>query len=98
MAVRCSRRLPLSAWLVLDQWESPVTLPWATTPDISFLVTLDELRSDLLASGFQIVRLRDTPPTWLLARLQSSSHCSGPPAYSWLEAGSLGNSENRLSG
>jgi transposase len=26
----------------------------------------------------------------------SSSPCSGPPAYSWLQAGSLGNSENRL--
>src|ERR1700758_3800232 len=26
----------------------------------------------------------------------SASPCSKPPAYSWLQAGSLGNSENRL--
>jgi ubiquinone/menaquinone biosynthesis C-methylase UbiE len=35
-------------------------LPWATTADISFLATLDETRTDLLAAGFQIVSLRDT--------------------------------------
>jgi sarcosine/dimethylglycine N-methyltransferase len=35
-------------------------LPWAITPDISFLVTPDELRHDLLAAGFQITLLRDT--------------------------------------
>jgi sarcosine/dimethylglycine N-methyltransferase len=35
-------------------------LPWATTPDISFLATPDELRGDLLAAGFQIVLLHDT--------------------------------------
>jgi sarcosine/dimethylglycine N-methyltransferase len=34
-------------------------LPWATTPDISFLVTPDQIRADLLAAGFQIVALRD---------------------------------------
>ena len=34
-------------------------LPWATTPDISFLTTPDELRGDLLAAGFQVVALRD---------------------------------------
>ena len=34
-------------------------LPWATTPDISFLTTPDELRGDLLTAGFQIVALRD---------------------------------------
>ena len=35
-------------------------LPWATTPDISFLATPDEIRRDLLAAGFQIVLLHDT--------------------------------------
>jgi sarcosine/dimethylglycine N-methyltransferase len=35
-------------------------LPWATTPDISFLATPDEIRGDLLAAGFQIVLLHDT--------------------------------------
>ena len=35
-------------------------LPWAITPEISFLVTPDELRGDLLAAGFQIALLRDT--------------------------------------
>jgi hypothetical protein len=32
----------------------------ATTPDISFLATPDEIRGDLLAAGFQIVLLHDT--------------------------------------
>jgi len=35
-------------------------LPWATTPDISFLATPDEIRGDLLAAGFQIVLLQHT--------------------------------------
>jgi ubiquinone/menaquinone biosynthesis C-methylase UbiE len=35
-------------------------LPWATTADISFLVTPDETRGDLLAAGFQIEFVRDT--------------------------------------
>jgi ubiquinone/menaquinone biosynthesis C-methylase UbiE len=35
-------------------------LPWATTPDISFLATPDEIGGDLLAAGFQIVLLHDT--------------------------------------
>jgi len=35
-------------------------LPWATSTAISFLATPDEVRSDLLAAGFQIVALRDT--------------------------------------
>lgn len=34
-------------------------LPWATTADISFLVTPDEIRGDLLAAGFQIAFVRD---------------------------------------
>ena len=35
-------------------------MPWATSTAISFLATPDEVRSDLLAAGFQIVALRDT--------------------------------------
>jgi ubiquinone/menaquinone biosynthesis C-methylase UbiE len=35
-------------------------LPWATTPDISFLTTPGELRGDLQAAGFQIALLHDT--------------------------------------
>ena len=34
-------------------------LPWAATTATSFLVTPDEIRSDLLAAGLQIVALRD---------------------------------------
>jgi ubiquinone/menaquinone biosynthesis C-methylase UbiE len=30
-------------------------LPWAATPATSFLVTLDEFRTDLLAAGFDII-------------------------------------------
>jgi len=35
-------------------------LPWATTADISFLATVEETRTDLLATGLQIVSLRDS--------------------------------------
>jgi sarcosine/dimethylglycine N-methyltransferase len=35
-------------------------LPWATTSDISFLATPDEIRHDLAAAGFRIVFVRDT--------------------------------------
>ena len=35
-------------------------LPWATTTATSFLATLDEIRGDLLAAGFQVVFVRDT--------------------------------------
>jgi ubiquinone/menaquinone biosynthesis C-methylase UbiE len=38
-------------------------LPWATTTAISFLVTPDEIRGDLLAAGFQIVFVRNTSAT-----------------------------------
>ena len=38
-------------------------LPWATTPDISFLATPDEIRGDLLAAGLQILFVRDTSAT-----------------------------------
>ena len=38
-------------------------LPWATTPDISFLATPDEIRGDLLAAGLQILYVRDTSAT-----------------------------------
>jgi ubiquinone/menaquinone biosynthesis C-methylase UbiE len=34
-------------------------LPWATTTAISFLATPDEIRSGLLAAGFQVVFVRD---------------------------------------
>lgn len=35
-------------------------LPWAATAATSFLITADEIRSDLLAAGFQLVALHDT--------------------------------------
>jgi sarcosine/dimethylglycine N-methyltransferase len=38
-------------------------LPWATTPDISFLAIPEEIRGDLLAAGFQILFVRDTSAT-----------------------------------
>ena len=37
-------------------------LPWATTTAISFLATPDQIRSDLLAAGFDVVFVRDTGP------------------------------------
>jgi SAM-dependent methyltransferase len=34
-------------------------VPWATTPETSFLATPDEMRADLLAAGFEIADFRD---------------------------------------
>jgi sarcosine/dimethylglycine N-methyltransferase len=34
-------------------------VPWATTRDTSFLATPEEMRSDLLAAGFEIASFRD---------------------------------------
>jgi ubiquinone/menaquinone biosynthesis C-methylase UbiE len=52
--------LALSLAGVCSAGEPCYPLPWAATPDISFLATPDELRGDLPAAGFQIALLHDT--------------------------------------
>jgi SAM-dependent methyltransferase len=81
-------------------------LPWATTPDISFLVTPDELCGDLLSAGFQMVLLRDAAADMapVLRRLETE----GPPllgehvvtgdnAKAWVLNAIRGQAEGRLS-
>jgi hypothetical protein len=81
-------------------------LPWATTPDISFLVTPDELRDDLLFAGFQIVLLRDTAANMapVLKKLETDGlppvgeHVvTGENAKEWLINAIRGQAEGRLS-
>ncbi|MEX2276437.1 MAG: methyltransferase domain-containing protein [Cucumibacter sp.] len=43
-------------------------LPWAGTPDASFLSTLDQTRLELAEAGFEIVRFEDTTTKTMVAR------------------------------
>lgn len=81
-------------------------LPWAATPEISFLVTPDEIRGDLLAAGFQIVLLRDTAPAMapVLKQLETEGlpplgeHVvTGEHAKEWRINAIRGQAEGRLS-
>ena len=38
-------------------------VPWATTPETSFLATVAQTRADLAAAGFEIVSFEDTTET-----------------------------------
>jgi ubiquinone/menaquinone biosynthesis C-methylase UbiE len=81
-------------------------LPWATTAEISFLATPDEIRDDLLAAGFQIVLLRDTAPAMasVLRQLETEGlpplgeHVvTGENAKEWRLNWIRGQAEGRLS-
>ena len=81
-------------------------LPWATTPEISFLATPDEIRGDLLVAGLQIVLLRDKAPTMasVLEQLETeglphlSEHVvTGENAKEWRLNWIRGQAEGRLS-
>jgi ubiquinone/menaquinone biosynthesis C-methylase UbiE len=81
-------------------------LPWATTPEISFLVTPDELRGDLVFAGFQIVLLRDTAADMapVLKKLETDGlpplgeHVvTGENAIEWVINAIRGQAEGRLS-
>lgn len=81
-------------------------LPWATTPEISFLVTPDELRGDLVFAGFQIVLLRDTAANMapVLKKLETDGlpplgeHVvTGENAIEWVINAIRGQAEDRLS-
>jgi ubiquinone/menaquinone biosynthesis C-methylase UbiE len=81
-------------------------LPWATTPDNSFLATPDELRGDLLFAGFQIVLLRDTAAnmTSVLKKLETDGFpplgehvVTGEKAKEWVINAIRGQAEGRLS-
>ena len=81
-------------------------LPWATTPDISFLVTPDELCGDLLFAGFQIVLLRDTAANMasVLKKLETDGFpplgehvVAGENAKEWVINAIRGQAEGHLS-
>jgi len=81
-------------------------LPWATTPEISFLATPDEIRGDLLAAGFQLVLLRDKAPTMapVLEQMETEGlpplgeHVvTGENAKEWRLNWTRGQAEGRLS-
>ena len=45
-------------------------VPWATTPETSFLATVEQTRADLEAAGFEIVSFEDTTDTHKPAALR----------------------------
>jgi SAM-dependent methyltransferase len=81
-------------------------LPWAKTPDISFLVTPDELRGDLLAAGFYISLLHDTAADMALVLKQLETEglpplgehvVTGQNTIEWRLNAIRGQAEGRLS-
>jgi len=58
-ALRLGGRLALSN-LCAGTGEPYYPVPWAMTPETSFLATPEEMRTDLRAAGFEIVDFRDT--------------------------------------
>jgi len=81
-------------------------LPWAATPDISFLTTPDKLRGDLLAAGFQIALLHDTAAAMasVLRQLETDGHpplgehvVTGENTREWRINAIRGQAEGRLS-
>jgi len=81
-------------------------LPWAATPDISFLTTPDKLRGDLLAAGFQIALLHDTAAAMasVLRQLETDGHpplgehvVTGENTKEWRINAIRGQAEGRLS-
>jgi hypothetical protein len=70
--------------------EAHYPLPWATTTAISFLATPDEVRGDLLATGFQIEFVRDTSAALVagLASIMKQLETEGlPPLRPHIVAG-----------
>jgi hypothetical protein len=57
--LRPGGRLALSNLCAGPAGEPYFPVPWATTRDESFLATLESMRADLLAAGFEIVEFRD---------------------------------------
>jgi sarcosine/dimethylglycine N-methyltransferase len=58
-ALRPSGRLALGN-VCAGVGELHYPVPWAATPETSFLATTDEMRAQLIAAGFEIVEFRDT--------------------------------------
>ncbi len=65
-----------------DAGEMHYPTPWAASAATSFLATLEQTRTDLLASGFEIVSFRDTSEIAREARRAQQSRLVGgaPPA------------------
>lgn len=57
-------------------------VPWAATPETSFLATPEKTRADLKAAGFEIISLRDTSDELRQAQLREYERLeqNGPPA------------------
>jgi len=59
-ALRPGGRLALSNLCLGPTGDPFYPVPWATTAETSFLATPQEMRADLTAAGFEIVRFEDT--------------------------------------
>lgn len=59
-ALRPGGRLALANVCAGPAGEPYFPVPWAMTPETSFLAAPDEMRADLAAAGFEIVDFRDT--------------------------------------
>jgi SAM-dependent methyltransferase len=59
-ALRPGGRLALSNLCAGPNGEALYPVPWATTAETSFLATPDEMRTDLIAAGFEIAHFEDT--------------------------------------
>jgi sarcosine/dimethylglycine N-methyltransferase len=59
-ALRPGGRLALSNLCAGTMGDPYYPVPWATTPETSFLATQPQMRADLVAAGFEIADFRDT--------------------------------------
>src|SRR6185369_9764590 len=59
-ALRPGGRLALSNLCAGAAGEPYFPVPWATSRETSFLATIDDMRADIVAAGFEIVDFRDT--------------------------------------
>lgn len=65
--LRPGGRLALSNLCAGPAGEPWFPVPWASTPDTSFLATPESMKADLAAAGFEIVDFRDVTPELLEA-------------------------------
>ena len=70
-ALRPGGLLALSNLCTTGKGELHYPVPWAETPATSFLATVEEMRADLLAAGFEIVSFEDTTAQTLPATVRN---------------------------
>jgi sarcosine/dimethylglycine N-methyltransferase len=66
--LRPGGRLALSNLCAGPAGDPYFPVPWATTGDTSFLATIEQMRADLVAAGFEIADFRDTTETVIAAQ------------------------------